>query len=245
MQGTSSHDVADRSTGLTPDAPLASKLQPTIPARVRAMAAALSQQRIMESLSEEEGAVQGRNSDAAEATASDERLGQKRKRTPAAELGVPHSNRQNSMTAAGLPAAPATPPQPKSARMEQMSRSASAEAHVEASTHAEAGTRAAAALVGTPATSAGAGAALAMQAALAKEQQYHADPSEEQQDRADPSEEQQHYAGPLEGLHSPPEGMDAARAWQGQTRHPDAILQEGCAVPDSACMALQVFQALP
>ena len=187
----------------------------------------------MEGLSDEEGAIQGRDSDPA--TAPDERQGQKRKRTPAAELGVPQGDCQKIMGAAGLSAAPATPQQPKSAQMEQLSPSTSAEAHVEAGRHAEAGMRAAAAPVDTPADVAGADAALAMQAALTKEQQSH----------ADPSEEQQHCADPSEGLHSPPEGVIAARAWQGQTPQPNIVLQEGSAGPDSTCMALQVSQALP
>ena len=219
-QGTSSDVVAESSTGLTCGTPPASRLP--------VMTAAALQQQTMQGLPDEEGAHQGRDSGPADVTAFDERPGQKRKRAPAAELMGPSGSCQITKGTPGLPAAPATPPQPKSARMEQRSPSASAMAHAEAGTHA------AAALADAPAASAGAGAALAMQAAL----------PEEQQCRADPSEEQQHYAGPLEGLHSPPEGMDAARAWQGQTRQPDAVLQEGSAVPDSACMALQVFLAL-
>ena len=225
MQGIDSHDVADCLTGVTPEAPSASGLQHTTPARVRAMAAALSQQRTMEGLSDKEGTAQGRDTEPAGATACDERPGRKRKRAPATELMVSHDNWQSSMEAAGLPAAPATLRQPKSARLEQMMPSASAEAHAEASTHAEAGTHAAAALADTPADVAGAGMALAMQAALAGKQQYPTDPSEGQQ--------------------SPQAGADAARAWQAQTHQPDAVPQEGCAVPDSACIALQVYCALP
>ena len=224
MQGTSSHDVAIL-TGSIPKVPPISISQPTAPAGVPLMTAAVSQQQIMESLSDEEGAYQGRHSDPADVTASGERLGQKRKRTPAAELTVSHGDWQSSMGLAGLPAAPATLPQPKSARMEQMMPSASAEAHAEASTHAEAGTHAAAALADTPADVEGAGMSLAMQAALAGKQQYRSNPSEGQQ--------------------SPQAGADAARAWQAQTHQPDVVPQEDCAVPDSACIALQVYYALP
>ena len=228
MQGTSSDKVAECPTGLPPDTPPASVLQPTAPAGVPVMAVTVSQQQATEGLSDEEGAHR-RDMPPTDATAPEEWPGQKRKRMPAAELRVPHGDCQNSMRAPGLPAAPATPSQPKSARMAQSSPGASAVAHAEAGTHA------AAALADTPAESAGAGAALAMQAALTREQQC----------RADPSEEQQHHTDPSEGLQSPPEGMDAARAWQGQTDLPDAVLQEGCAVPDITCMALQVCLALP
>ena len=225
MRGTSSHNVAGPLTGLTPDIPPISTLQPTAPAGVPLMAAAVPQQQTMEGLPAEEGALQGRDSNPADVTASGERPGQKRKRMPAAELRASHGGLQSSMGFAGLPPAPATLPQPKSARMEQIMPSASAEAHAEASTHAEAGTHAAAALADTPADVAGAGTALAVQAALAGKQQYRSDPSEGQQ--------------------SPQAGADAARAWQAQTHQPDAVPQEGCAVPDSACIGLQVYFALP
>ena len=218
MQGTSSHDVAGPLTGLTPDTPPISILQPTAPSGVPLMAAAVSQQQATEGLSDEEGALRGRDFYPADVTASGERPGQKRKRAPAAELMVSHGW-QSSMETAGLPAAPATLPQPKSARMEQMVPSASAEAHAEASTHA------AAALADTPADVAGAGRALPMQAALAGKEQYPTDPSEGQQ--------------------SPQAGADAARAWQAQTHQPDAVPQEGCAAPNSACRALQVDFAVP
>ena len=162
-------------------------------------------------------AHQERDSHPVDVTARDEKPGQKRKRAPAADLMLRDGKRRNSMGAAGLPAASATPPQPKRSHMEQMLRSASAEAH------APAGTDAAAALADTPADLAGAGAAPAMQAALAREQPHHTGPSKGQQSRQ--------------------AGVDAARAWQGQNHQPDAILQEGCAMPDSTCMALQVSLA--
>ena len=224
MQGAGSNVAAECLTELTPDTSPASLLQPTEPAGVLVMAAAaaaVSQQQateLLEGLSDEEGAHQRRDMPPADATALVVWPGQKRKRMPAAELMAPRGSCQISKGAPGLIAAPATPPQPKSARMEQKSPSASAEAHAEASTHA------AAALADTPADSAEAGAALAMQTASRREQHHHSDPSE--------------------GLQSPPEGMNAGRAWQGQTRQADAVLQKGCAVTDSACMALQVFRLL-
>ena len=117
MRGTSSHNVAGPLTGLTPDIPPISTLQPTAPAGVPLMAAAVPQQQTMEGLPAEEGALQGRDSNPADVTASGERPGQKRKRMPAAELRASHGGLQSSMGFAGLPPAPATLPQPKSARM--------------------------------------------------------------------------------------------------------------------------------